>query len=342
MTQEILNPPLTVFISYSWDSDDHKKWVRKLAEELQKSGVRTYIDQWYLLPGEDKVLFMNRINDVDYILMVCTPNYIEKADELKNGVGEEQGIIIGKKLYNARGTKIIPIVKEIFSGKNPLPAYFSTKVYLDFTDEGKYEIEFENLLRAIYKKPRHVPPQLGEVPTLISTVTSRDDELRGLYQHLTNRTLTEVDILDRLVNWARINNIELPDTLLAEFNGHYGYKIEYPPSRVISVVQIKARFPRLFDDDFWRKLQDLGVNIPIRKSLGELSILFENHNHVQFDLSLYFGGLIESIREDGESVIGSIPSPLWLKIPEFRYKEISRYVNRLMVDFIINYFKKVT
>ena len=31
------------FISYSWDSDSHKDWVRKLAEHLQSSGVDVYL-----------------------------------------------------------------------------------------------------------------------------------------------------------------------------------------------------------------------------------------------------------------------------------------------------------
>ncbi len=39
-------------ISYSWDSDDHKNWVRKLAESLQQNGVKARLDQWTVAPDQ--------------------------------------------------------------------------------------------------------------------------------------------------------------------------------------------------------------------------------------------------------------------------------------------------
>ena len=40
-----------VFISYSWDSDAHKEWVRQLGERLVTNGVEVILDQWKLLPS---------------------------------------------------------------------------------------------------------------------------------------------------------------------------------------------------------------------------------------------------------------------------------------------------
>ena len=37
-----------VFISYSWDNDTHKAWVRYLAEQLRHNGVDARLDQWYV------------------------------------------------------------------------------------------------------------------------------------------------------------------------------------------------------------------------------------------------------------------------------------------------------
>ena len=34
-----------VFVSYSHDSDAHKQWVRRLAEDLTRNGVETTLDQ---------------------------------------------------------------------------------------------------------------------------------------------------------------------------------------------------------------------------------------------------------------------------------------------------------
>ena len=33
-----------VFLSYSHESDAHKHWVRRLAEDLTKNGVKTTLD----------------------------------------------------------------------------------------------------------------------------------------------------------------------------------------------------------------------------------------------------------------------------------------------------------
>lgn len=36
----------TVFISYSQDSEEHKKWVLKLGTDLHSHGVKVILDQW--------------------------------------------------------------------------------------------------------------------------------------------------------------------------------------------------------------------------------------------------------------------------------------------------------
>lgn len=47
-----------VFISYSWDSPEHKRWVSQLATRLRQDGVDAILDQWDLGPGDDVSLFM--------------------------------------------------------------------------------------------------------------------------------------------------------------------------------------------------------------------------------------------------------------------------------------------
>lgn len=41
-----------VFVSYSWDSEDHKTWVRELSERLIKNGIDVRLDQWHVAPGK--------------------------------------------------------------------------------------------------------------------------------------------------------------------------------------------------------------------------------------------------------------------------------------------------
>ena len=47
-----------VFVSYSWDSDEHKQWVKKLADTLRvRFGINVLLDQ-YNRGGYNLVDFM--------------------------------------------------------------------------------------------------------------------------------------------------------------------------------------------------------------------------------------------------------------------------------------------
>ena len=46
--------PVHVFISYSWDSEDHKDWVRELADCLASNGIDITLDQYDLQIGQDR------------------------------------------------------------------------------------------------------------------------------------------------------------------------------------------------------------------------------------------------------------------------------------------------
>ena len=77
----------TAFISYSWDSDAHKDWVRTLAERLRSQGVRAILDQWELNAGGDRTHFMeSNITASDFVIIICTPTYATKGNKRDGGV----------------------------------------------------------------------------------------------------------------------------------------------------------------------------------------------------------------------------------------------------------------
>jgi hypothetical protein len=87
-----------VFLSYSHDSEAHRAWVRLLAERLRLGGVEVTLDQWDLPYGADVVRFMDLgIRDADRVLMVCTANYVAKAEERKGRAGYEGMIVTGRR-----------------------------------------------------------------------------------------------------------------------------------------------------------------------------------------------------------------------------------------------------
>ena len=102
-----------VFLSYSHDSEAHRAWVRRLAERLLEGGVEVTLDQWDLPFGADLVRFMELgIRDADRVLMVCTANYVAKAEERKGGAGYEGMIITGHVARATDTIKFAPIVRD--------------------------------------------------------------------------------------------------------------------------------------------------------------------------------------------------------------------------------------
>ena|SRR5271165_3081661 len=64
----------SAFISYSWDDDAHREWVRKLATRLRADGVNVSIDRWSAVPGDQLSAFMERaIRENQFVVIICTP-----------------------------------------------------------------------------------------------------------------------------------------------------------------------------------------------------------------------------------------------------------------------------
>ncbi len=102
-----------VFISYSWDNDDHKNWVRELATRLRSDGIDVTLDQWHLVPGDQLPEFMERsVRESDYVLIVCTHKYKERSDNRRGGVGYEGDIITAEFMATRNHRKFIPILRQ--------------------------------------------------------------------------------------------------------------------------------------------------------------------------------------------------------------------------------------
>ena len=155
----------TCFISYSWDSEEHKGWVRLLAELLQKNGVTVYLDQWDIFPGADLTYYMEtHIRESNYVLLICTPAFAQKANIRRGGVGYEQNVVTGELFEGTTSPgKFVPILR-IGDPQNSLPSYLRSRVYIDFRDEGAFATNLESLLRHLHSSPRYFRPPPGPRP----------------------------------------------------------------------------------------------------------------------------------------------------------------------------------
>jgi hypothetical protein len=89
------------FISYSHDSPEHKAWALKLGSDLRAKGIDVVLDQWDLVPGQDVSLFMQKgIAEADRALMICSANYVQKAEAGVGGVGFERLIVTAEVIQS--------------------------------------------------------------------------------------------------------------------------------------------------------------------------------------------------------------------------------------------------
>lgn len=160
-----------IFISYSWTNPDHEDWVRNLAERLVADGVDVIIDKWNLKEGHDKFNFMETMvksDDIQKVLIVLDKKYSEKAEKRSGGVGTETQIISPKIYNNVSQEKFIPIVSEKDDEGNAfVPTYLEGRIYIDLSEQERFEENYENLLRNIYKRPAHNKPKLGKAPSYL-------------------------------------------------------------------------------------------------------------------------------------------------------------------------------
>jgi hypothetical protein len=151
------------FISYSHDNLDHKKWVLELAMRLRNNGIDAILDQFELKPGDDVPHFMEtNLAKADKVLMICTENYVSKANHGHGGVGYEKMIITSTLLQKIDENKIIPVIRQ--SGTTEVPTFLKSKLYINFSKSDDFEYSYDELVRTIHGSPLFPKPPIGNNP----------------------------------------------------------------------------------------------------------------------------------------------------------------------------------
>ncbi len=142
-----------VFISYAWENDSHKNWVKQLAVRLRKDGVETILDQWELVPGDQLAAFMEKsVRTSDFVLIVCTPTYREKSDNRTGGVGYEGDIMTAEVSTGTDRRKFIPLLRSE-SWKAAAPSWLKGTYYVDLRDAPNSDKNYSELLEPISNSP---------------------------------------------------------------------------------------------------------------------------------------------------------------------------------------------
>ena len=193
-----------VFISYSHDSDEHRDFVRGIADRLRKDGVDCLIDRYINgFPPEGWQRWMeNQIEAADFVLLVCTETYLRRyrGQETEGGKGVNfEGVVISQILYDHyyKNTKFIPTIPDAGSFNHvPLPLKPYSTYHLNH--------QYNDVYRILTGQAEYEQPELGEVRQLptVNTHSPRriySDDLPTVEGELFGRT-DELALLDQALN----------------------------------------------------------------------------------------------------------------------------------------------
>ena len=151
------------FISYSWDDDAHKEWVKQLATRLRADGVDVMLDRWHSAPGDQIPAFMERaVRENDFVIAVCTPRFKERSEERGGGVGYEGDIMTAYAFTGGDKRKFIPVLRR-GSWREAAPTWLLGRAKIDLSRDPYSESEYEELLRTLHGAREEAPP-IGHRP----------------------------------------------------------------------------------------------------------------------------------------------------------------------------------
>lgn len=153
-----------VFVSYSWDSEEHQEWVQRLSADLrEKFRVYTLLDK-YNRGGQDLLTFMrNGLKKANRVLIVGTPSYKEKIERTSGGAKFEDQVITIELYHEMDTHKFIPVLRE-GSFAESFSELMETRVGYDMRNDAQYDQKLQELAADIWGYPMNLAPTLGPKP----------------------------------------------------------------------------------------------------------------------------------------------------------------------------------
>jgi hypothetical protein len=217
------------FISYAWENENHKNWVRTFAERLRNDGVEVILDQWHLTLGDQLPEFMeSSIRENDFVLIICTPRYKVKSDKRSGGVGYEGDIITSEVFTQGNQRKFIPILRE-GEWNDSAPSWLLGKYYIDLRGNTYSEDNYNDLLATLHNLRTQAPP-IGKVP------------VERIKQQVLNNSTTTLSFQNE-IEPIRIVGIIVDEVSVPKMDGTRGsalYKIPFKLSRKPSDIWEKV------------------------------------------------------------------------------------------------------
>ncbi|WP_242274953.1 toll/interleukin-1 receptor domain-containing protein [Bacillus cereus group sp. BfR-BA-01445] len=199
------------FISYSWDNPQHEQWVFDLNNSLRDKGIISKIDKTITQETTTNLntMMVQNMKNNDYIIIVLTENYAQKADSLQGGVGFETTLSL--PILQENPEKLIFILRHKESFSDAFPFHLKGYYAIDFSDDTKFEGKFQELLHRIYQVPLYEETPIGDIPILQPRKTIlREPQQSNNFSYVSIPSLNAVTDLDKesflFQSYKEINN----------------------------------------------------------------------------------------------------------------------------------------
>ena len=191
-----------VFVTYSWDSDEHNQKVISLTDYLRTEGFNAEIDR-LLIQQETAIDFKKMMHkgmtDYNKVIVVLSKGYKEKAEDFRGGVGDEYSLIL--RDIDTNPNKYILVTFEQIND-DILPLFFKGRHIIDLTkkDSDKLnelfaklqDIEVYKFSNVAEKKPQIEEKKIQSfiekkepISIEVFNIIQRDSSLQArLYSHI--------------------------------------------------------------------------------------------------------------------------------------------------------------
>lgn len=172
--------PKRVFLSYAWEDDPYRLWVKRLASRLREDGVDARLDAWHLGENDHIAEFMNReVRQCDWVLVLCSPAYQAKVRATEDGervagVGWETRLLSGGILNDNQNKVLAALARGEWT--EAAPDALKGQRHFDLSDGATFERHYGELLQAITGTSERAPT-LGRPPS--SSSAEPAEPLRG-------------------------------------------------------------------------------------------------------------------------------------------------------------------
>ncbi|MHA8100605.1 SEFIR domain-containing protein [Aquirufa nivalisilvae] len=219
-----------IFVTYSWDSPEHKGEVISFTDLLRKEGFNAEMD--LMLAQNESVLDLSRMmhnamTDYEKVIVVLSEGYKEKAERFEGGVGREYKMILNDIDENTNKYILIsfgPIRKEI------MPLGFKGRFVLDVSIDSNMNILYAKLKNENVLEFSEVGSKKPEIiKTAIKDYDFKQDNLEiGNLEFRSGNTMLlalKITKIDYSLSLEVINNS-------SEIISDYSIEVSYPQNSI--------------------------------------------------------------------------------------------------------------